>query len=415
LSALDAARLLPENAAVFIQGANGEPTDLTTAMANDDQSGNGVHFTSIMLPGVNHTDPASLGENADAISFFITPETSVSFKAGKTNFIPLSYSGITRYFDDSDGFDFALIQVSPPDGNGVCSLGSSVDFVPSILPKTKTVIAEINQAMPFISGSPSISLADIDVAVETDHPLAGFEEPSLSEDQGTIGRLVADLIPDGSTIETGIGKLPTMVLNALKNKNDLGVHSGMISDAMADLIDSGVINGTRKQVDISKVVTGVALGSPRLHQFIRGREDILFRPASYTHSPDILKQNDTFVAINSVIEIDLFGQINGETIGGKQVGGQGGLADFMKGAKLAAHGRSIVVLPASAARGAISKIVPKLDVVTCPRSDVDYVVTEHGIADIRYKNLDDRAAALIAIAAPEFRDELNEARTRRIR
>ncbi len=409
ITAKEAARLLLPGATVFIQAANGEPTDLTAAIAEDDQSGHSVHFTAIMLPGVNHTDPASLGVDAKAISFFITPETSRSFKDGKTSFIPLSYSGITRYFSDYDGFDFALIQVSPPDADGNCSLGSSVDFVPLILSKSKTLIAEINEAMPHLPGSPTILLNSINYAVKTDHPLAGFAEPAVNEDQNAIGRLVADLVSDGATIETGIGKLPTMVLKALGSKNDLGVHSGMVSDAMADLISSGVINGTRKNIDTGKVVTGVALGSTRLHKFIRGRDDILFRPASYTHNPDILKQNDTFVAINSVIEIDLFGQINGETIGGKQVGGQGGLADFMKGAKLAKYGRSIVVLPASAAKGTVSKIVPKLDVVTCPRSDVDYVVTEHGVADIRYKNPDDRTASLIDIAAPEFRDELKAA------
>jgi len=360
------------------------------------------------LPGVNRTDPASLGENSDAVSFFITPETSQSFKAGRTVFLPLSYSGIMRYFADSDGFDFALIQVSPPDAEGNCSLGSSVDFVPTIIPKTKTLIAEINQAMPYQHSSPTIGLDSIHYAVETDHPLVGFDEIVISEEQNTIGRLVAELIADGSTIETGIGQLPTMVLKALHDKNDLGVHSGMVSDAMADLIDCGVINGRQKNVDTGKVVAGVALGSPWLHAFIRDREDIFFRPVSYTHNPDIIKQNDNFIAINSVIEIDLFGQINGETIGGKQVGGPGGLADFMRGAKLAKNGRSIIVLPATVASHTISKIVPKLDVVTCLRSDVDYVVTEYGVADIRYKNLDDRATALIAVAAPEFRDELAE-------
>ncbi len=408
ISALDAARLLHEGAGVFIQGANGEPTELTSAIAEDKVAANGVHFTAVMLPGVNHTDPASLGENASATSFFITPETARSFEEGRTRFIPLSYSGVTRYFEDSDGFDFALIQVSPPDAGGICSLGSSVDFVPSILPKTKILIAEINQAMPFQPGSPAIPLSSIDYAVETDHPQAGFEEPHINEEQNTIGRLTAELIADGSTIETGIGKLPTMVLKTLGEKNDLGIHSGMISEPMADLIENGNVTGVRKNIDTGKVVAGVTLGSPRLHQFVAGRDDILFRPASYTHSPDILKQLDNFVAINSVISIDLFGQINGDTIDGRQVGGQGGLADFMKGAKLAKGGRSIAVLPASAAANTISKIVPKLDIVTCSRSDVDYVVTEHGLADIGYRNLDDRAAALIAIAAPEFRDELKE-------
>ena len=408
ISAQDAARLLHEDASVYIQAANGEPTELTSAISTDAQSGNGIHFTAIMLPGVNRTDPASLGESSDAVSFFITPETSQSFKEGRTVFLPLSYSGITRYFADSNGFDFALIQVSPPDAEGNCSLGSSVDFVPAIIPKTKTLIAEINQAMPFQHGSPTIRLDSIHYAVETDHPLVGFDEIVINEEQNTIGRLVAELIADGSTIETGIGQLPTMVLKALHDKNDLGVHSGMISDAMADLIDSGVINGRQKNVDTGKVVAGVALGSPRLHAFIRHREDIFFRPVTYTHNPDIIKLNDNFIAINSVIEIDLFGQINGETIGGKQVGGQGGLADFMRGAKLAKNGRSIIVLPANVAGHTISRIVLKLDVVTCPRSDVDYVVTEYGVADIRYKNLDDWAAALIAIAAPEFRDELAE-------
>jgi len=408
ITALDAARLLHKNAAVFIQSANGEPTALTSAIAGDDQAGNGVHFTSNMIPGVNRTDPASLGENASATSFFITPESAKSFADGRTQFIPLSYSGITRYIEDSDGFDFALIQLSPPDAEGNCSLGSSVDFVPVIVPNTKTVIAEINQAMPFQPGSPTIPLDSIDYAVETDHPLVGVDEIDISEETNLVGRLVADLITDGSTIETGIGKLPTMVLKALSNKNDLGIHSGMITDAMADLMETGVINGSRKKIDQNKAVAGICVGSPRLHKFINDRTDILFQPVSYTHSADILKQLDNFVAINSVIEIDLFGQINGETIGGRQVGGQGGLVDFMRGAKLAKGGRSVVVLSASAAGNTISKIVPKLEMVTCLRSDVDYVVTEHGAVDIRYKNVGDRAAALISIAAPEFRNELTE-------
>ncbi|KAB2877607.1 MAG: acetyl-CoA hydrolase/transferase family protein [Pseudorhodoplanes sp.] len=404
--------LLKPGMTVFVQGAASEPTDLLSALGHSGRAFHGVHFTGVFLPGVNKLDLASLGAGASATYFFVTPENTGSVATGQARFVPLHYSRIPRYFREMAAIDIALIQVAPPDERGQCSLGVSVDFVPGILERAGRVVAEINQSMPSPPGSPTIPFDRIDIAVRTDHPLLSYRQSDASAEVTVVGTAVAALIDDGDVIETGIGKVPTAVLQALGGKRDLGIHSGMISDPVIELMESGVVTGARKSIDQGKVVTGIALGTDRLFNFVRHHPDILFRPVDYTHSVAVLAQIDNFVAINSAIEVDLFGQVNGETLNGRQVSGVGGLVDFMRGARESSGGRSIIALTATGKGGEISRIVPALkpgQTTTTLRVDVDFVVTEHGTADLRYKSVDERAAALMGVAAPRFRQMLEEA------
>lgn len=412
IEAPEAAALLKPGMTVFVQGAASEPTHILGAIADAPGAADGVHFVYVFLAGINRFDPAVLSDRARATCFFVTAQNRASVAAGKTRFLALHYSRIFTYLRDAAQIDLALVQVAPPDREGRCSLGVSVDFAPSALAKAGTVVAEINRAMPAPPGSPTIPYEAIDFAVHTDHPLVTYEETPPPEEMTAIGRSVASLIEDGDCIETGIGRVPGAVLAALGGKRDLGIHTGMVSAPIIQLMEKGVVTGARKNIDQGKVVTGVALGGAGFFDFLGASPSILFRPADYTHDVATIARLDNFVAVNSVLEVDLFGQINAETQAGRLTGGTGGLMDFMRGARLSKNGRSIVALRASGAGGTVSRIVPALgagQMVTGARTDVDFVVTEHGIADLRYQSVADRAQALIAIAAPDFRDQLERA------
>ncbi len=396
---------------IFVQGANGEPSVVLAALkkAGDRHPGkSGVHYCGVFVPGLNHWDPASFSANDTMTAFFATPELRPSIDQGTTRLIPLHYSSIEDYLQKEIRFDVLLIQVSPPDRNRMCNLGVSVDFVPTLLEGNATVIAEINASMPVSNNSPSIPLDRIDYAVEVNHPLVEPPESKNQPEGDTLSRYVASLIKDGDTIETGVGKQPSAILEALRDKNDLGFHSGLISAPVLSLIENGNINGSRKSIDKGVAVTGVAYGPQKFYEAMALRDDISFRPVSYTHNIGTLRKLENFVAINSAIEVDLFGQVNTEFVNDRQVSGVGGLVDFMRGARVARNGRSIIAIPAKAGSKGKSRIVPLVRIATCSRNDVDYVVTEYGIASLRNKTARERAEALISIAAPEFRDELGQ-------
>ncbi len=259
------------------------------------------------------------------------------------------------------------------------------------------------------AGSFSIPYERLDYVVATGRPLLALPSGPLNDETRRIGLHVASLVADGDTIQIGIGKVPAAVLNALAGHRDLGVHGGLVADAVADLHEAGVITGARKSQDRGRIVATSAIGSERVYRWAGGCPDLDLAPVSYTHDVRVLAGLDNLVAINSVLAVDLSGQANAEMLDGRQVSGTGGLLDFVRGARLSAGGRSILALPATAAGGKASRIVARLganDVVSCPRADADIVVTEHGIARLRDLPLDERARALIGIAAPEFREAL---------
>lgn len=401
----DVCRYVRAGSRVFVQGGSGEPTSLLSALCEAGGSCGDAHYVGVFPPGINRWDPASFALGARMTAFFGTPELAPSLATGATRLLPLHYSGIVSYLETFGDFDVALIQVSPPDGSGTCSLGVSVDFVPAALSRTKCVIAEINHSMPTPPGSPRIPLDIIDYVAEVDHPLVEPSADSEDEVSRRLGEIVASLVHDGDTIQMGMGRIPTAVLTALRTRNDLGFHSGLLTEPVLELIKNGNINGARKPTDTGIAVTGIAFGSQPFYQSLGQEPCVAFRPASYTHDLDVIRSLENFVAINSAIEIDLDGQINAEFISGRQVSGIGGLGDFMRGAGLARNGRSIIALPSRAGKGR-SRIVSRVEKVTCARVDADIIVTEYGIAELRNKAPNERAEALTAIAAPEFRDQL---------
>jgi 4-hydroxybutyrate CoA-transferase len=406
--------LLNPGMKVFLQGASGEPTVLTEAIAAKPECAAGVHFVSVLVPSVNSVNPAGFEPTSELTTTFVFGDIATSFAKGQVHFAPLHYSGTTELVLSRAPYDAALIQVSPPDGDGMCNLGISVDFIPAILDQTTTFIAEVNKQMPAVAGSPRIRFDDIAYAVESDRPLLGLNTGEIPVQVAEIGQRVADLIDDGDCFQIGIGKLPAAILSKLFDKRDLGVHSGMISDEVMALTDAGVITSARKTIDQNLLVGGVAVGSPELYKWCGQQENLHFRPASYTHDPRIISQIDNFVSINSVLEVDLTGQANAEMINGRQVSGTGGLVDFIRSARMGNNGRSVLALTATAGKQKKSKIVPQLAqgaTVSGLRADVDYVVTEYGAARMKDKDIDARADALIAIADPNARDDLANAWT----
>jgi 4-hydroxybutyrate CoA-transferase len=268
------------------------------------------------------------------------------------------------------------------------------------------VLAEVNRKIVAPAGSPLAPLDRITACLETVRELPEFPHVTLDDVSKRIGAHVADLVPNGACLQTGIGSIPAAVLAALGSKNDLGLHSGLIDDGMMRLIRDGVMTGARKAIDRDTHVTGMALGSTTLLEWLADEPRVAFRGADHTHEVAVIRELDDFVSINSAVEVDLYGQVNAEMVGGKQLSGTGGSVDFMRAAKSSRGGRSIVALTATARGGAVSRIVPRVEIATALRTDVDLVVTEYGVAELREASNEERIERLIAIAAPQFRDEL---------
>jgi acyl-CoA hydrolase len=325
---------------------------------------------------------------------------------GRLRVVPCHYSALPKLFAQRAlPGDVGLIQVAPPDADGNCSMGIGVDYAADAAACSPVLIAEINRQMPVTRGAPTIPLSRFAAVVETDRPLPEAPDREPDETDRRIAAHVAGLIEDGDTIQIGVGTLPAAVLSALEGHEHLGMHSGMISDTVARLIDKGVLTGARKEIDPGRVVTGTALGTAALYERA-GALPIDFRPASYTHDPVVLSQLRRFVSINSSIEVDLTGQVGAERRGTVYAGAVGGQTDFSRAASLTGA-RSIITI--RSARQGVSNIKPVLEYgsVATARADVDVVVTEHGVARLRGLDLAQRARQLIGIAAPEHREYLD--------
>ena len=328
-------------------------------------------------------------------------------RAGQLDVVPCHYSSLPRMFAAGQlPCDVGLVQVSPPDTDGTVSLGIGVEYVADALAHTPTLIAEINQRMPATLGSARIPLSRFAATIETDRPLRQApHRPADAADRAIAGH-IAGLVEDGDTLQMGVGPLPAAVLESLSTHADLGFHSGMISDGVLTLIEKGVLTGARKEIDPGLVVTGAALGSTWLYDQL-DRFPVEFRPASYTHAPEVLSRLRSLVSINSAIEVDLLGQVGAELRRGVHIGAVGGQVDFSRAASLTGA-RSIIALRSTS--GTDSTIVPTLrgGVVTTARVDVDAVVTEHGVAHLTGCTVAERARRLVAVAAPQHREQLED-------
>lgn len=411
IKAEDVAGLLKPGMTVFIAGATAEPREILAAFARQPDGCAGVRFVSVCVPGMNGGNFADLDDRVQATAFFATPENREAVAIGRIDFIPLQYRAIFDYLEHDLDISAAIIQLPPIGDNDSFTLGIGGDFSSAVISKAKMVIGELNQRQPLAVDSQTFPLSRLDYAVACDRSVPTFPMAEIDKTARIIGGHAADLIEDGNCLQIGIGSIPDAVLAALMDKNDLGFHSGMIAGGVRDLVKNGNMNGLQKAIDTGKHVTGVALGDSEFIDWAGNNEDVSFRPVNYTHDIGVLRQIDNFVSINSAVEIDLFGQVNSEMLAGRQISGTGGAVDMMRGAASSRGGRSIVALNATAGGGRYSRIVATLtpgNATTALRTDVDYIVTEFGARRIRHLSLQQRAEALIEIAAPQFRDQLRE-------
>ena len=400
--------LLRPGARVFVHAGPSESRTFADAIGTDPDRARDVTFVGAFIPGINVIDYTALAPNATVVSTFMTPALAASFAAGRVKMLPKAYSGMARHLVDCPP-DIALVHVSPPGADGRMSYGINHDYAPIAARVAGKVIALVNPRMPHVHGQYTLSREDCAAIVEIDEPMRLLPAAAASGTLAKVGANAATLVRDGDTIQIGIGKVQSAVLANLFDRRDLGLHSGMIDDAIAALADKGVLTNRRKAIDVGIGVTGMAIGTAHAHAYAQ-RPDVRFYDAFYTHGAGVLERLDRFVSINSALEVDLLGQCNAELLDGKQVSGAGGFHDFLRGAGAAKHGRGIVALPSSA--GAVSRIVPMLaspGLATGPRNDADTIVTEHGIACLRDLDIDARAEALIAIAAPTHRGTLTDA------
>jgi acyl-CoA hydrolase len=346
--------------------------------------------------------------------FFAGESTRALINTGQADYVPLFLSELPkRLRSDEERVDIAMIQVSPPDSHGNCSLGISVEASAAAVQSASKVIAMINPQMPRTHGDSFVNIRQIHRAIECDYPLIEHPYQEPTEIQQAIGRNIADLIDDGDCLQMGIGGVPDAVLEQLTDRKDLGVHTEMFSNALPRLIELGVVTNSRKKKQRGKSVTGFVMGSRALYDFVDDNPSVAFLDIEYVNDPTIIARNDQVVSINSALQVDLSGQVCADSLGTQIYSGVGGQVDFVTGAAFSRGGKSIIALPSTAKGGAMSRIVPTLAAgsgVVTTRAQVDFVVTEYGVAKLKGLSLRERARALIDIAHPSFRADLAAAR-----
>lgn len=413
----EAIRKILPGAHIFIGSGAAEPACLVEALVRD-----GDHLADNEILHILTLGPApyvapGLSGRFRHTAFFIGPNVREAVQSGRADFMPVFLSEIPALIRTRRvKVNVALIQVSPPDERGYASLGVSVDVVRAAFETADLVIAQVNSNMPRTLGGSLVPVSKIDWLVPLDAPL--FELHAEPPDPVTteIGNLVASLIPDGATLQAGIGRIPNAILSALRSRHDLGVHTEMLSDGLMELSKAGVINGKRKTVRKGLLVTSFVMGSRALYEWVDQNCLVELHASDFTNDPQIIAKNSRMVAINSALSVDLTGQVAADTLDGRFFSGIGGQVDFVRGAARSAGGKPIIALPSTAEGGRTSRIVSALEAgagVVTSRGDVHYVVTEYGIAQLWGKNIRERAAALLEVAHPDFRaDLLNEAKFR---
>ena len=409
-SAEEAVKKINPGHRVFISTGCAQPTHLLRAMAARAHELVDVEIIQLLAMGdIPYLEKGRTG-NFKINSFFISEGVRESLNKGFGSYTPILLSDIPRLFSGGQvALDVSLIQVSPPDNKGICSLGISVDIVKTAIENSRLVVAQVNEHMPRTYGDSSVRISEIDVFVPYDEPLIESPRIQISEDMEEICTHIVALIENGSTLQLGFGKIPQITLHYLKDKMDLGIHTEMISDRIVELVESGVINGKKKSLDRGKIVTSFCMGTKRLYDLTDNNAIFSFRRTEYVNDIDVIGRQTKMVAVNTAVEIDLTGQVCADSLGTKFISGIGGQADFVRGANRSNRGKSIIALPSTARDGKVSRIVAQLTPgagVVNTRGDVHYVVTEFGAAYLHGKNIQERAMALISIAHPSFRSGL---------
>ena len=401
ISAEELKNLVKPGHIVYVGGTTNEPTGLLDQLENF----SGLNYIQQPIAAVNQRDLSSAGENCTQETYFMTPYLKSGLAAGRVRFIPMQMRAIHDHLSNKS-IDIALLMAAK-DKNGDLRFGLNNEYVSAALSGSSTVIVEVSDAFVSPIGSRLVG-EDADYLFASHTPACTFPVTVVDEVSAEIGRLVAGVIKDGDCIQTGIGAVPAAILSGLGDRNDLGLHSGIVDEGVMNLVKAGNMNGQAKAIDKGKHITGMLLGSQDLLSWLETETSAQFRTADYTHEQSVIKQLDNFVSINSAVEIDLAGQVNAEVVNGQQISGTGGSVDFMRAAKASRGGRSIVALSATARKGTVSRIVKHVEMVTALRTDVDLVVTEFGVADLKAASHAERAEALIQIAHPDFRDQLAE-------
>jgi acetyl-CoA hydrolase len=400
---------------IYLQGGCAVPRELVSALVARRDELSDVEIVHLHTEGPAPYVAPEMAGHFRHNALFVGDNTREAVNAGQADVTPVFLSEAPYLFQTTLPPDVAMIQVSPPDKAGFCSLGISVDCAKPAAEAATTVIAQVNPQMPRTHGDSFIHVNAIDHLAPVDEPLIEVHCPPPSETARRIGENVASLIEDGSTIQVGIGGVPDGVLAALTDHKHLGVHTEMFSDGLLGLMERGVVDNSSKNYHAGKVVTSFVIGTRRLYDFVDDNPMIDMHPVTFTNDPALIARNDRMVAINSAIEVDLTGQVCADSIGHRLYSGIGGQLDFVRGAVRSRGGKAIIALPSTAQAGMTSRIVAELQPgagVVTTRGDVRFVVTEHGVADLHGRTLRERARALIAIAHPEFREELQEAAQR---
>lgn len=389
--------------------AAGEPTTLIEALVKNADRYTDVEIVHMVPMGdALYTQPG-MEPHFRHNALFAGASTREAVAAGRADFTPVFFSEVPRLLRTALPVDVALVNLSPPDRHGYCSFGVSVDYTKGAAEHARTVIAQVNDRMPRTLGDSFIHVDDLDVIVEVSDPVKELARPQIGPVEQAIGDHCASLVHDGDTLQLGIGAIPDAVLLSLTGKHDLGVHSEMFSDGAAELMEAGVITNRRKTFHRGRSVVTFLMGTQRLYDYVDDNPSVEMAPVDVVNDPAVIAQNDNLVAINSCVQVDMMGQVVSSSIGLRQISGVGGQLDFVRGARMSRGGRAVIAMPSTAARGKASRIVPFVDLgaaVTTDRCDVDYIVTEFGIAQLAGKTLRARARELIGIAHPDFRATL---------
>jgi 4-hydroxybutyrate CoA-transferase len=411
-SAAEAMECVKSGDRVVFAHACGEPLDLVDALVARAGELKDVEINHMVAMGKGEYCRPEFADSFFHRSLFVGASSRGAVKEGRGDYIPVFFSEIPKLF--CEGYlspDVVLIHVSPPDTHGFCSFGISVDYTKPAAQVAKTVVAQVNPNMPRTHGDSFIHVSEIDFIVESEQPIIELQPPAIGPVEEAIGKHIAGLVEDGSCLQLGIGGIPDAVLLFLHGKNDLGIHSEMFSEGVVDLYNEGVITNRNKTINRDKMAATFLMGTRRLYDFVDDNPAVNMFPVNIINDPYLIGQNDRVVAINSAIQVDLMGQVVADAMGAMQFTGIGGQVDFVRGAARSRDGKAIIALPATAKKGTVSRIVAAIapgTAVTTMRADVDYIVTEHGVAHLRGLGLRERAEALIGIADPTFRDQIRE-------
>lgn len=409
VSAEDVVARIPNGGEVFVHGAAMTPTPLLEAMCARQDLDEATLYHLHLEGACPFAAPEQRGR-FHSVSLFTSPALRDPIARGEADFMPIFLREIPSLFKGGHvDLDVALVQLSPPDAHGLCTLGASVDTAMSAVQNAQLVLAEINLRAPRTHGHTVVPIDRVDAFTITDRPIHGHAPPERSDVEERIGEIIATLIEDGSTLQMGIGAIPDAVLARLHKKNDLGIHTEMFSDGVIDLVREGVITNARKKVHPGRITTSFASGSPRLYEFVDDNPLVEFHPCDRTNDTNLIAKNPKVVAMNSALEVDLSGQVCADSIGPRIYSGIGGQMDFIHGAAMSTGGKPIIALPSTAKGGELSRIVPTLKEgagVVTTRGHVHWVVTEYGAVNLFGRTLRERGEMLVSIAHPDFRATL---------